>query len=67
MMAHVWHPLGAKHVDRCAEIQRRARKRGQRLSENDARQIAVADRAGAIIVGRDVGAFTHLGARYERV
>ena len=58
--------LGFQHATRCAEIQRRARNRGRRFGENDAWQIAFADRSGASIVGRDRGAFESLGVRYER-
>lgn len=58
--------LGFQHATRCAEVQRRAARKGKRLGENDAWQIAFADRASAAIVGRDRRAFESLGDRYER-
>jgi predicted nucleic acid-binding protein len=58
--------MGFQHSIRCAEIQRRAKKKGRRLGENDAWQIAFADRAGASVVGRDRRAFETLGSRYEQ-
>ncbi|PTY01257.1 PIN domain-containing protein [Opitutus sp. ER46] len=58
--------IGFKHAVRCAEIQRRAGANGRRFGENDAWQMAVADRAHATIVGRDRNAFSHLGNRYEQ-
>jgi len=67
-IGHYRHqPVGFQHATRCAEIQRRARRAGTRFGENDAWQLAVADRAQATIVGRDRKAFTHLGARYEQL
>lgn len=59
--------IGFQHATRCAELQRRARSQGQRFSENDAWQLAFAERASASIVGRDRKAFFHLGRRYERI
>ena len=59
-------PIGYAQAKRCAEVQRKASKRGSRFGENDAWQIAIADVATASIVGRDSKAFTHLGARYEQ-
>lgn len=58
--------IGFKHATKCAEIQRRAARRGGRHGENDAWQLAFAERANASIVGRDQRAFEHLGSRYER-
>ena len=58
--------LGFQHATRCAEIQRRAKSRGRRFGENDAWQIAFADRAGASIVGRDRRAFEGMAERYEK-
>jgi predicted nucleic acid-binding protein len=58
--------MGFQHATRCATIQRRAAKKGRRLGENDAWQIAFADRSGASVVGRDRRAFEALGSRYER-
>ena len=58
--------LGHQHALTCAGIQRRADNRGRRFGENDAWQLSFAACAKASIVGRDTGAFEHLGARYER-
>lgn len=58
--------VGFKHARKCAELQRRARKAGKRLGENDAWQLAFAECAHASIVGCDRRAFSHLGNRYER-
>jgi predicted nucleic acid-binding protein len=52
--------IGLQHAIRCAEIQRRAASKGQRYGENDAWQIAFADRSLASIVGRDRRAFEAL-------
>lgn len=60
------HNLGFQHATRCAEIQRRAGAKGRRYGENDAWQMAVADRAGSSVVSRDRRAFENLGGRYER-
>jgi predicted nucleic acid-binding protein len=59
--------FGFQHAPKYAEIQRRARGKGRRLGENDAWQIAFAERAGASIVGRDRKAFPHLRGRYEQL
>jgi predicted nucleic acid-binding protein len=59
--------VGFQHATKCAELQRRARKSGKRFGENDAWQMAFAERAGAAVVGRDRKAFLHLGARYEPI
>jgi predicted nucleic acid-binding protein len=58
--------LGFQHATKYAEIQRRAAQKGRRFGENDAWQLAFAERANAFIVGRDRRAFEHLGPRYER-
>ena len=58
--------IGFHHATKCAELQRRARKAGKRFGENDAWQMAFADRAHASVVGRDRKAFLHLGSRYEQ-
>ena len=58
--------IGFQHATKCAELQRRARKSGTRFGENDAWQLAFAERAQAAIVGRDRKAFLHLGSRYEQ-
>ncbi len=57
--------MGFQHATKCAEWQRRARKAGKRQGENDAWQIAFAERAHASVVGRDRKAFLGLGNRYE--
>ena len=58
--------IGFQHATKCAELQRRARKKGARFGENDAWQLAIAERANASVVGRDRKAFHHLGNRYEQ-
>ncbi len=58
--------IGFQHATKCAELQRRARNKGSRFGENDAWQLAFAERAYAVVVGRDRKAFGHLGARYEQ-
>jgi len=58
--------IGFKHAKKCAELQRRAKKRGRRFVENDAWQLAFAECAGATVVARDREAFSHLGQRYEQ-
>ncbi len=58
--------IGQRQAVKCAEIQRRAGKKGARFGENDAWQLAFAETSGASIVGRDTKAFTHLGDRYEK-
>jgi len=58
--------IGFAHATKCAELQRRAKKRGQKFGENDAWQLAFAERAGASVVARDRNAFSHLGPRYEQ-
>lgn len=59
--------IGFQHATKCAELQRRAANKGSRFGENDAWQIAFAERAQASIVGRDRKAFLHLGNRYEQI
>jgi predicted nucleic acid-binding protein len=59
--------LDFDHAERCAEIQKRAARKGRRFGENDAWQRAAADRAKACIVGRDKLAFSDLGARYVEI
>jgi len=62
LRAFRWQTIGRQHSERVALIQRGA---GNRLGENDAWQVAVADRMDAILVGHDPKAFTRLGPRYE--
>jgi predicted nucleic acid-binding protein len=57
--------IGCQHATKYAELQRRACKNGARFGENDAWQLAIAERARAAVVGRDRKAFRHLGTRYE--
>jgi predicted nucleic acid-binding protein len=59
--------IGFQHATKCAELQRRGRRKGHRFGENDAWQLAFAERANASIVGRDRKAFQHLGHRYEQM
>lgn len=59
--------IGFQHASKCAELQRRARRKGHRFGENDAWQLAFAERANASIVGRDRKAFLHLRHRYEQI
>ena len=58
--------IGFQHATKCAELQRRATRNGRRFGENDAWQLAFAERANASIVGRDRKAFLHLRDRYEQ-
>jgi predicted nucleic acid-binding protein len=59
--------IAFQHATKCAELQRRARRQGRRFGENDAWQLAFAERAHASIVGRDRNAFLHLRHRYEQI
>jgi predicted nucleic acid-binding protein len=59
--------IGFQHATKCAELQRNAKRKGSRFGENDAWQLAFAERARATIVGRDRKAFLHLGNRYEQI
>ena len=58
---YAWQGVHRMHAEAVA-----ARQRGsaRRMGENDAWQYAVAERAGAVVVGHDA-AFEALGARYE--
>ncbi len=58
--------IGYQHAWKCADLQRKASKKGKRFGENDAWQLSFAECAKASIVGRDTNAFTHLGDRYEQ-
>jgi predicted nucleic acid-binding protein len=57
-----WQAVNRTHADRVAMLQR---KRARRLGENDAWQCAIADVMGAVVVGSDAKAFSHLGELYE--
>jgi predicted nucleic acid-binding protein len=57
-----WQTIGRHHALRAALLQRRA---AQRLGENDAWQVAIAEAADATIVGHDPKAFDRPGIRYD--
>jgi predicted nucleic acid-binding protein len=57
-----WQIIGRQHAERVAVLQRRS---SNRMGENDAWQVAIADLMGAIIVGHDPKAFDRLGERYD--
>jgi predicted nucleic acid-binding protein len=57
-----WQMIGRQHANHVARIQRRS---SNRLGENDAWQVAIADLMGASIVGHDPKAFDRLGDRYD--
>jgi predicted nucleic acid-binding protein len=57
-----WQTIGRQHAERAASIQGRS---PNRMGENDAWQVAIADNMGAIVVGHDPKAFDRLGDRYD--
>ena len=57
-----WQTIGRQHANRAALRQSRA---AQRMGENDAWQVAVAECMDAVIVGHDPAAFERLGAGYD--
>ena len=57
-----WQTIGRQHGERAALRQRRA---DQRMGENDAWQLAVAECLDAVIIGHAPKAFNRLGAGYE--
>jgi len=57
-----WQMIGRQHAFHVAHIQRRS---SNRLGENDAWQVAIADLIGASIVGHDPKAFDRMGDRYD--
>jgi predicted nucleic acid-binding protein len=57
-----WQGIHRVHAEKVAVRQRRT---ANRMSENDAWQMAVAERMDGVIVGHDPTAFKRLGARYE--
>jgi predicted nucleic acid-binding protein len=57
-----WQTIGHQHAERAALRQSRAT---QRMGENDAWQVAVAECMDAVIVGHDPKAFDRLGEGYE--
>lgn len=62
LRAFRWQTIGRQHAERVAVRQRRA---AQRMGENDAWQVAVAECMDAMIVGHDPNAFERLGDNYE--
>lgn len=62
LRAFRWQTIGHQQAERAALRQSRA---AQRLGENDAWQVAVAECMDAVIVGHDPRAFDRLGGRYE--
>jgi predicted nucleic acid-binding protein len=57
-----WQSIGHQQAERAALRQSRA---AQRMGENDAWQVAVAECMDAVIVGHDPKAFERLGPRYD--
>ncbi len=57
-----WQGIHRVHADKVALRHRRS---AQRLGENDAWQLAIAEQMDAILVSHDAAAFQRLGARYE--
>ncbi len=62
LRAFRWQTIGRQQAERVAMRQRRA---AQRMGENDAWQVAVAECMDAVIVGHDPNAFERLGNGYE--
>jgi predicted nucleic acid-binding protein len=62
LRAFRWQNIGRQHGERVALRQSRA---DQRMGENDAWQVAVAENMEAVLVGHDPKAFTRLGERYD--
>lgn len=62
LRAFRWQTIGHQQADRVALHQSRA---AQRLGENDAWQVAIAECMEAVIVGHDPRAFSRLGEGYE--
>jgi predicted nucleic acid-binding protein len=62
LRAFRWQSIGHQHAERAALRQRRAT---QRMGDNDAWQVAVAECVDAVIVGHDPRAFDRLGEGYE--
>lgn len=57
-----WQTIGRQHAERAALLQSRS---ANRMGENDAWQVAIADTMDAVIVGHDPQAFDRLGERYD--
>ena len=59
---YVWQGIHRVHAEGVALRQKRS---ARRMGENDAWQLAIAERMSATIVGHDAAAFGRLGARYD--
>ena len=57
-----WQTIGRQHAERAALLQSRS---PNRMGENDAWQVAIADNMDAVVVGHDPKAFDRLGDRYD--
>jgi len=57
-----WQTIGRQHAERAALLQSRS---ANRMGENDAWQVAIADNLDAVVVGHDPKAFDRLGDRYD--
>ena len=57
-----WQTIGRQHAERAALDQSRS---ANRMGENDAWQVAIADAMDATIVGHDPKAFDRRGVRYD--
>jgi predicted nucleic acid-binding protein len=57
-----WQGIHRMHADKVALRQRRI---SNRMGENDAWQVAVAECMNGVIIGHDPAAFQRLGARYD--
>jgi len=57
-----WQSIGRQHAERAALAQSRS---ANRMGENDAWQVAIADAMDATIVGHDPKAFDRPGVRYD--
>ena len=57
-----WQGIHRAHAETVALRQKRS---ARRMGENDAWQLAIAERMNATIVGHDPAAFGRLGARYS--
>ena len=57
-----WQGIHRAHAEKVALRQKRT---ANRMGENDAWQMAVAEGMDAVIVGHDPAAFRRLGARYD--
>lgn len=62
LVRYSWQGIHRVHAEKVALRQRRV---ANRMGENDAWQMAIAECMGGVIVGHDPAAFRRLGARYE--